>query len=101
MSLTSVPEAVTEPAAPAHAAPARTGPPRAQRLAHGLAFDRVGAVYVWLGIIVLFSVWVPETFPNLATAKQILNATRSPRWRRCRSRSRSRRGSSTSPSRAS
>ena len=38
-----------------------------------LAFDRVGAVYVWLGIIALFAVWVPETFPNLATAKQILN----------------------------
>ena len=74
MTLTSVPEAVTEPAARAQAAPARTGPSRAKRLAHGLAFDRIGAVYVWLGIIVLFSLWVPETFPNLATAKQILNA---------------------------
>jgi ribose transport system permease protein len=75
MTLTSVPEAVTEPAAArAPAAPARTGPSRASRLAHGLAFDRIGAVYVWLGIIVLFSLWVPETFPNLATAKQILNA---------------------------
>ena len=74
MSLTSVPEAVTERAAHEHAAPARPKPPRAKRLAHGLAFDRIGAVYVWLGIIVLFSIWVPETFPNLATAKQILNA---------------------------
>jgi ribose transport system permease protein len=74
MTLTSVPEAVTEPAAGAEAAPARTTPSRASRLAHGLAFDRIGAVYVWLGIIVLFSLWVPETFPNLATAKQILNA---------------------------
>ena len=74
MTLTSVPEAVTEPAATVESAPARTGPSRASRLAHGLAFDRIGAVYVWLGIIVLFSVWVPETFPNLATAKQILNA---------------------------
>jgi ribose transport system permease protein len=75
MTLTSVPEAVTEPAAArAPAAPARTGPSRASRLAHGLAFDRIGAVYVWLGIIALFSLWVPETFPNLATAKQILNA---------------------------
>jgi ribose transport system permease protein len=74
MSLTSVPEAVTEPGARDQGAPARSGPPRAKRLAHGLAFDRVGAVYVWLGIIVLFSLWVPETFPNLATAKQILNA---------------------------
>jgi ribose transport system permease protein len=39
-----------------------------------LAFDKVGAVYVWLAIIVVFSVWVPDTFPNLTTAKQILNA---------------------------
>jgi ribose transport system permease protein len=78
MNLTSVPEPVTEPvtepAAGVESAPARTEPPVAKRLAHGLAFDRVGAVYVWLGIIVLFSLWVPETFPNLATAKQILNA---------------------------
>ena len=74
MNLASVPEAVTEPAAGVESAPAPTGPPLAKRLARGLAFDRVGALYVWLGIIVLFSLWVPETFPNLATAKQILNA---------------------------
>ena len=74
MSLTSVTDPVTEPAPPEQAAPVRTAPPPAKRLASSLAFDRVGAVYVWLGIIVLFSVWVPETFPNLATAKQILNA---------------------------
>jgi ribose transport system permease protein len=74
MTLTSVPEAVTEPAATVESAPAHTRPSTAKRLAHGLAFDRIGAVYVWLGIIVLFSLWVPETFPNLATAKQILNA---------------------------
>jgi ribose transport system permease protein len=74
MSLTVVPEPATEPAASQQAAARRTAPPRAQRLARGLAFDRVGAIYVWLGIIVLFSLWVPETFPNLATAKQILNS---------------------------
>jgi ribose transport system permease protein len=68
------PTSVTEPAArEARRAPA-AGPPLAQRLVRGLAFDRIGAVYVWLGIIVLFSLWVPETFPNLDTAKQILNA---------------------------
>jgi ribose transport system permease protein len=74
MTLTSVPEAVTEPAARAESTAAQARPPRAQRLARGLAFDRIGAVYVWLGIIVLFSLWVPETFPNVDTAKQILNA---------------------------
>jgi ribose transport system permease protein len=74
MTPTTVPEAVTEPSARAESPPAQTGPPLAQGLAHDLAFDRIGAVYVWLGIIVVFSLWVPETFPNLATAKQILNA---------------------------
>jgi ribose transport system permease protein len=74
MTLTSVPEAVTEPAARAESPAAQARPPRAHRLARGLAFDRIGAVYVWLGIIVLFSLWVPETFPNVDTAKQILNA---------------------------
>ena len=39
-----------------------------------LAFDKVGAVYVWIAIIVVFSIWVPETFPNVTTAKQILNS---------------------------
>jgi ribose transport system permease protein len=52
--------------------PAR--PPLPERVRSGLAFDRIGAVYVWLGIIVVFSVWAPDTFPNLGTAKQILNA---------------------------
>ena len=59
-----------------------TGQPESRRSTTGaasrwvslLAFDKVGAVYVWLAIIVVFSVWVPETFPNLTTAKQILNA---------------------------
>jgi ribose transport system permease protein len=47
---------------------------RASRLVSLLAFDKIGAVYVWLAIIVVFSIWVPDTFPNVTTAKQILNA---------------------------
>ena len=39
-----------------------------------LAVDKVGAIYVWIAIIVVFSIWVPETFPNVTTAKQILNS---------------------------
>src|SRR3954447_13467637 len=65
MSLTTVPET---------ASPARQAPVRPRRLVRALAFDRVGAAYVWLGIIVVFSVWVPDTFPTVATAKQILNS---------------------------
>jgi ribose transport system permease protein len=62
----------------AEAQPTRAAPlPRpsaAKRLARGLAFDRIGAVYVWIGIAIIFSLWVPDRFPQLATAKQILNA---------------------------
>ncbi|MFI1359355.1 ABC transporter permease [Streptomyces sp. NPDC020898] len=38
-----------------------------------LSFRNVGAVYVWLLIVVLFSVWVPDTFPTVTTVKQVLN----------------------------
>jgi ribose transport system permease protein len=58
----------------AHVPYERSRPSLSKRLAGGLAFDKVGAVYVWLAIIVVFSLWVPETFPNIGTAKQILNA---------------------------
>ena len=59
----AIPEAVraARPAAPA-------------RFVRGLGVDRIGAVYVWLLICVVFAVWVPNEFANVATAKQVLNA---------------------------
>ena len=48
-------------------------PPRGKRFVDALAFDKIGAVYVWIGICIVFSIWVPDTFPTLDTAKQILN----------------------------
>ena len=41
---------------------------------HALAFNNIGAVYVWLGIVILFSIWVPDTFPTMSTVKQVFNA---------------------------
>jgi ribose transport system permease protein len=38
-----------------------------------LSFTNIGAVYVLVLIIVIFSIWVPETFPTLTTLKQVLN----------------------------
>jgi ribose transport system permease protein len=43
-------------------------------VARGAAFDRIGAVYVWVAIIVVFSFWAPATFPHVATVKQVLNS---------------------------
>ncbi len=44
------------------------------QIMRSIAFDRVGAIYVWVVIIVVFSFWAPETFPQVATAKQVLNS---------------------------
>src|SRR5215218_3397355 len=48
-------------------------PPFSKRLTSATAFDKVGAVYVWIAIIIFFSILVPDTFPRVDTAKQILN----------------------------
>jgi len=40
---------------------------------HTLRFGNIGAVYVWLAMIVVFSFWAPQTFPTYATIMQVLN----------------------------
>jgi ribose transport system permease protein len=54
------------------AAPDRPGV--ATRIARGMAFDKIGAIYVWALIAVIFAIWVPDRFPQYATVKQVLNA---------------------------
>ncbi|MGW2515671.1 ABC transporter permease [Streptomyces sp. NPDC001617] len=44
-----------------------------RRAVTALSFRNIGAVYVWLVIVVLFSVWAPDTFPTIITVKQVLN----------------------------
>jgi ribose transport system permease protein len=52
-----------------------------------MAFDKVGAIYVWALIALIFAIWVPDRFPQYATVKQVLNCQRDDRAsRRCRSR---------------
>ena len=36
-------------------------------------FRNIGAVYVWIAIVVIFSILEPDTFPTLDTARSILN----------------------------
>lgn len=38
-----------------------------------LGVKNIGAVYVWLLIIVVFSLWAPDTFPTTLTAQTVLN----------------------------
>jgi ribose transport system permease protein len=64
--------ALASPTRDAGAAPPDR-PPTSRRLVTALAVDKIGAIYVWLVIIVVFTIWAPDTFPTLDTAKQILN----------------------------
>jgi ribose transport system permease protein len=38
-----------------------------------LSFQNIGAVYVWALIIVVFSIWAPDTFPTWQTVQSVLN----------------------------
>jgi ribose transport system permease protein len=42
-------------------------------LLSALSPRKVSALYVLLAIVLLFSLWVPETFPQMATVRQVLN----------------------------
>lgn len=63
----------TTDTAPPAAPPAAPAPALADRLRSALSFSRIGGVYVLLLAIVVFSIWVPDTFPQFATVRQILN----------------------------
>lgn len=61
-----------EPAKEPPAPPTRTSP--ARRALTSLSFTNIGAVYVWIAIIVVFSFWAPDTFPTWSTFQQVLNS---------------------------
>jgi ribose transport system permease protein len=72
----TTPEATQSPASAVPAQQPRPAPSPGvgARLARGLAFDKIGAIYVWALIAVVFAIWVPDKFPQVATVKQVLNA---------------------------
>lgn len=44
-----------------------------RRLREALSYRNIGAIYVWILLIVIFSIWKPSLFPHIQTAKTILN----------------------------
>jgi ribose transport system permease protein len=38
-----------------------------------LSFRNIGAVYVWIVLVVIFAIWKPDLFPTAQTAKSTLN----------------------------
>lgn len=60
--------------ADAHAAqPSGSERERLPRWLGSLSYRNIGAVYVWLVLIVVFTIWVPDLFPTDQTAKSVLN----------------------------
>ncbi len=58
-----------DPQAPPPASERSTG----ERVRQALSFRNIGAVYVWILLIIVFSFWAPETFPQWDTVRQVLN----------------------------
>lgn len=52
------------------AKPERGGPPR---WLGALSYRNIGAIYVWLFLLLVFTVWQPDLFPTDQTAKSVLN----------------------------
>jgi ribose transport system permease protein len=50
-----------------------TDAPGPRRHLPAASFRKVGALYVWALIIVVFSIWQPHTFPTIETARGVLN----------------------------
>lgn len=53
--------------------PASSDTDRSARLRAALSFRNIGAVYVWIFIVVLFGILRPQTFLTVDTARTILN----------------------------
>jgi ribose transport system permease protein len=69
IATTAAPAAVSERDVLTEAEPARS----TRQWRRSLAFSNIGAVYVWLLIILVFGIWVPNTFLTHTTFNQILN----------------------------
>jgi ribose transport system permease protein len=63
----------TDPATPEASGHPDGADPWATRVRRGLSFSSIGGIYVLLLAIVVFSIWVPDTFPQFATVRQVLN----------------------------
>jgi ribose transport system permease protein len=63
-----------EPVTKRDTTPSTAGPVRDRRWLSALSVRNIGAFYVLAVIIVVFSLWVPHTFPTVATVKQILDS---------------------------
>ena len=48
-------------------------PRRRRSLKQLIGFENIGALYIWVAIIIVFSIWAPDTFPTTTTVKAVIN----------------------------
>lgn len=48
-----------------------TAPPRSARRNVNLGFDRFSGLYLWAAFIIIFTLWVPESFPTTSTLHSV------------------------------
>lgn len=53
--------------------PVASKPERVPRWLGALSYRNIGAIYVWLFLLVVFTIWQPDLFPTDQTAKSVLN----------------------------
>ena len=63
----------TSPEATPVEAPPEQGTLHRRTWASRLSVSNIGAVYVLIVICIVFTIWAPSTFPQMATVKQILD----------------------------
>jgi ribose transport system permease protein len=64
---------ISEAANPVAAMPAHAGAPDPQRTRRfSLGLERFSGLYVWAALLILFTLWVPDTFPTTSNAKIVL-----------------------------
>jgi len=60
-------------AAPAVSGGGEESGDRFARLRQQLGFGNIGAVYIFAVVVIVFSIWAPDTFPTWTTAKTVIN----------------------------
>jgi ribose transport system permease protein len=69
-------ETRAEPAAEAQLAPADVfvPPPASVRLRRALSFRNISAIYIFIAMFIVFSIWVPDTFLTMPTWRSLLSS---------------------------
>src|SRR5262249_40262006 len=49
-------------------------PPRSVRVRRALSFRNISAIYIFIAMFIVFSIWVPDTFLTMPTWRSLLSS---------------------------